>query len=178
MCVPRNSELRLRLSFEPHDSSSACHTGVGGTLAKAVDRFSWKRIRQDVKDFCERCVVCRRAKIQPQMASTLYALLVPPGPWHTVGLDYLIRLLVSNDILLIVAAHLTRMSHFVPCTESITTEETAILFLHGLYTSHGLPRVLDIDCDSKFVSGLWQTLWRRLRTRLGMSLVDTNIRMD
>jgi hypothetical protein len=39
LCIPRNSELRLRL-----------HKGVAGTLAKALDRFWWKRIRQDVKD--------------------------------------------------------------------------------------------------------------------------------
>jgi hypothetical protein len=63
-----------------------------------VDRFLWKRIRQDVKDICERCVVCRQAKIQPQMVASLYTLHVPPIPWHTVGLDYLTHLLESNDL--------------------------------------------------------------------------------
>jgi hypothetical protein len=64
MCVPRNSYLRLRLIFEVHDIQSLGHIGAAGTLAKALDRLSWKRIRQDVKDvFCERCIVCRRAKI-------------------------------------------------------------------------------------------------------------------
>jgi hypothetical protein len=88
LCIPRNSELRLRLIQELHESSSAGHIGVASTLAKALDRFWWKRIRQDFKDFCERFVVCRRAKTQPQMAATLYPLHVPPRPWHTVGLDY------------------------------------------------------------------------------------------
>jgi hypothetical protein len=72
VCIPQNSELRLRLITKLHDSSSARHIGVASTLAKALDRFWWKRIRQDVKDFCERWVVCRRAKIRPQMAATLY----------------------------------------------------------------------------------------------------------
>jgi hypothetical protein len=57
--VPRNSELRLRLIKELHDSSSAGHLGVASILAKALDRFWWKRIRQAVKDFCERWVVSR-----------------------------------------------------------------------------------------------------------------------
>jgi hypothetical protein len=38
LCIPQNSELRLRLITELHDSLSAGHRGVAGTLAKAVDR--------------------------------------------------------------------------------------------------------------------------------------------
>jgi hypothetical protein len=58
LCIPRNYELRLILITKMHESSSAGHRGVASTHAKALDRFWWKRIRQDVKDFCERCVVC------------------------------------------------------------------------------------------------------------------------
>jgi hypothetical protein len=171
LCIPQNSEPRLRLITELHESSSYDHRGVASTLAKALDRFWWRRVRQDVKDFCERFVVCRRAKIQPHMAATLYPLLVPPIPWHTVGLDYLTHLPEGNGFnsVLIVVDHLTRMAHFLPCTESITAEKTATLFLQGVYHLHGLPRVLISDRDPKFVSGLWQTLWRRLGTRLNMS---------
>jgi transposase InsO family protein len=70
---------------------------------------------------------------------------------------------------LIVVDHLTRMAHFLPCTESITTEETATLFLQEVYRLHGLPRVLISDRDPKFASAFWQTLWRRLGTRPNMS---------
>jgi hypothetical protein len=118
-----------------HESSSNSHIGVASTLAKALDRFWWKRIRHDVKDFCERCVVCRRAKIQTQMAATLYPLHVPPRPWNTIGLEYLTHLPRSNgfDSVLIVVDHMTRMAHFRPCIESVTTEKTATLLLLGVY---------------------------------------------
>jgi hypothetical protein len=116
--IPQNSELRLRLITKLHESSAAGHIGVASTLSKALDRFSWKRLRQDVKGFCERFVVCRRAKIRPQMAATLYPIRVPPRPWHTVGLDYLTHLHESNGFnsVLIVVDQLTRMAHFLPCT--------------------------------------------------------------
>jgi hypothetical protein len=87
---------RLVLITLPQDSPLAGHRGVASTLAKALDRFRWKRNRQDVKDFCERCVVCRRAKIQPQIVATFYPLHAPPSPWHTIGLDYLTYFRVSN----------------------------------------------------------------------------------
>jgi hypothetical protein len=69
------------------------------------------------------------------MAATLYPLLVPPRPWHTVGLDYMTHLLESNgfNCVLIVVDHLTRMAHFLPCTKTVAAEETATLFLHGVY---------------------------------------------
>jgi hypothetical protein len=61
------------------------------------------------------------------------------------------------------------MAHFMPCTKKVTIVETATLVLHGVYRLHGLPRVLVSDRDPKFISGFWQTLWRRLGTRLNMS---------
>jgi hypothetical protein len=105
------------------------------------------------------------------MAAPFYPLLFPPRPWHTISLDYLTHLHKSNGFnnVLIVVDHLTRMAHFLPCVATVTTEETATLFLQGLYRLHELPRVLISDRDPKFVNCFWQTLWRRLGTRLNMS---------
>jgi hypothetical protein len=38
------------LIIELHESSSAGHIGVVSTLAKALNRIYWKRLRQDVND--------------------------------------------------------------------------------------------------------------------------------
>jgi hypothetical protein len=51
LCVLRNFELRLRSISELRDYSLAGHRGVASTLTKALDRFLWKRIRQDIKRF-------------------------------------------------------------------------------------------------------------------------------
>jgi hypothetical protein len=130
MCVPRNFDPRLRLISQLHDNLSTSDRGVANTLAKATHIFEWNRFSQDVKYFCERCVVYRRAKIQPQMAATLNLLLVPPGPWHAVGLPYFKNSSFSNGFgsVLIVVDHLTRMAHFLPCTEGVTIEEQRVCF--------------------------------------------------
>jgi hypothetical protein len=74
--------------------------------------------RQDIKQLCERWVVCRRAKIKPHIAAALDPLHVPPQPWHTIGIGHLRYFYVSNgfDIVLIVVVQMTRMDHFMPCT--------------------------------------------------------------
>jgi hypothetical protein len=51
LCIPRNSALCLILISEMHGNSLAGHIGVVGTLAKALDIFWWKHIRQNFKDF-------------------------------------------------------------------------------------------------------------------------------
>jgi hypothetical protein len=145
LCIPQNSELRLRFITELHESSSACHRGVASTLSKALDRFWWNRIRQDVKDFCERCVVCRRAKIRPQMAATLYPLLVPPRPWHTVGVDYLTHLPESNGFnnVLILVDHLTRMAHSCRVERLLLPKNCNFVF------KGSLPLTRTTPCDDK-----------------------------
>jgi hypothetical protein len=84
---------------------------------------------------------------------------IPPRPWQTIGLDFLIHLRVSAsfDPVLVVIIHLTRMTHFFSCTKEITSEETAKVFLQGVYRLHGLPRVLVSERDPRFVNAFWQT---------------------
>jgi hypothetical protein len=157
------------LIFETHDSGSTCHKSVRGTLAKALDIFWRKRIRQDVKDLCERRVVCRRANIQPHVPIAINPLHVPPRPWqHTFGLDYLRHLHVRHVVynVLIVAYHLTRMAHCLPCVGTITSKENANCFFKK---SKDYMVCLASDRDPKFVIGFWEALWRRLGTRLNMS---------
>jgi hypothetical protein len=72
LCILRNYELRLRLISKLYDSSSAGHIRIASTFGKALDTFWLKRIRHEVKYFCVRCVVCRRANIHPHMAATIY----------------------------------------------------------------------------------------------------------
>jgi hypothetical protein len=65
------------------------------------------------------------------MATTLYPWSVLPRPWHRVRHEYLLtHLSLSSDfdIVLIVANHLTRMAHFLPCTEIVTAHGTANCF--------------------------------------------------
>jgi hypothetical protein len=88
------------------------------------------------------------------MAVTLYLLHVPHIPQHIIRSDCLTYLPVSNcfDNVLIVVDHFTRMAHFLPCTKSVTTKETATLILHGVYVLRGLPRVLVSDRSTRNLS--------------------------
>jgi hypothetical protein len=93
--------------------SSVGHKGVAGTLAKALDKLWWKRIRRDVKDFASvaSCADEQRFNHTWLRLFTLYQFHPNRG---TQLVDYLTNLHVSNgfDSVLIVVDHLTRMPLF------------------------------------------------------------------
>jgi uncharacterized protein YybS (DUF2232 family) len=97
------------------------------------------------------CLLMSSVKVQKFMRKTRRSKYVT----HTISLDCLTYLHVSKgfDIVQIVVDHLTRMAHFLPCAEGVTSQETANLFLQGVDRFHGLPRVLVSDRDPKLVSG-------------------------
>jgi hypothetical protein len=77
ICIPQNFELRLKLIFELRDSSSTGHIGVAATLAKALDRFWWKRVHQDVKH-----IVGAASCVDEQRFNHIWLRLFTPYVFH------------------------------------------------------------------------------------------------
>ena len=127
----------------------------------------------DCKEYVDKCIVCNRAKPDRRGSAPVNPLPVPAYPWEVVGVDYVTNLPKSGKskytAVMIVVCHLTKMAHFIPCTDEVTAEESADLFTHHVYRLHGVPRVLVSDRDPRFISAFWQALWRRLNTKLNMS---------
>mmetsp|Transcript_32607 Transcript_32607/g.82239 ORF Transcript_32607/g.82239 Transcript_32607/m.82239 type:complete len:736 (-) Transcript_32607:576-2783(-) len=169
LCIPTNRDTINKILYELHDSVG--HRAYASTLARALDRFWWTRIRHDVKTYCEQCSVCRRVRARPQPPAPTQPLPVPPRPWHTVGLDFITELPESNgyNTMLVVCCHLSRQAHFIPTTVNVTGGQAAELFLKEVFRLHGIPRIIVSDRDPRFLSAFWQTLWRRLGTKLNMS---------
>ena len=92
---------------------------------------------------------------------------------EVVGVDYVTSLPKSGKqrytAVMIVVCHLTKMAHFIPCTDEVTAEESASLFLHHVYRLHGVSSCLVSDRDPKFISDFRRSLWSKLQTRLNMS---------
>jgi hypothetical protein len=68
------------------------------------------------------------------------------------------------NAILVVVDRLTKMSHFIPCRDSCTAEEVALLYRDSVWKHHGLPASIVSDRGAIFVS----TFWRNLCSRLGI----------
>ena len=85
----------------------------------------------------------------------------PSRPWATVAVDFIVKLPKSNgfDSILVVVDHFSKMSHFIPCKETINAKETAVLFLVNVFRINGFPERIISDHGPQFKSKFWSILF-------------------
>ena len=72
LCIPNNRVIINKILFELHDTAG--HRAYASTLAKALMRFWWSRVRNDVRKYCDECPTCRRIRSRPQAAAPVQPL--------------------------------------------------------------------------------------------------------
>lgn len=171
--VPANDGVKASIIGELHDVPSAGHLGHHKTYARVAALFEWPRMQQEIHNYCKSCQVCMAAKagtLKP--AGLLQPLSVPERKWQSVGMDFIVRLPMTeagHDALMVVTDRLTKMVRCVPMTTTVTAPEVAEMFVENVVRLYGVPQEIVSDRDSKFTSAFWQALFRSLGTKLSMS---------
>ena len=128
-------------------------------------------MNQDVHDFVINFPICHTEKsshLKP--TGKLMPLELPTRKWDHVALDFVTGMPDDKGMNAIctVVDKATKMSHFIPCSDTITAKETAKLYWNNVGRLHGIPSVLISDRDPRFTSKFWRELWRLLGTDLRM----------
>jgi hypothetical protein len=63
------------------------------------------------------------------------------------------------------------MAHFIPCTKTVTEEETIKLFLDNIYRIHGLPNDIVSDRGTQFTSNFWRGFFQLLSVKINLSIM-------
>ena len=64
---------------------------------------------------------------------------------------------------------LSKMTHFVAISKTITAEELADVFFHSVVRLHRFPEAIVSDRDPRFTGDFWQALFAKAGTSLKMS---------
>jgi hypothetical protein len=162
VAVPDSSTIKQAIMAEFHDTPYSGHCGTARTTRSISRYYWWPNMATDVAEFVKTCSTCQRNKpSQQKQAGLLQPLSIPDRKWSSVSMDFVVTLPVTaagHTAMMVMVDRMSKMAHIAPCTDEITAEEAARIFLHEVVRLHGMPVEVITDRGSQFTSGLWKEL--------------------
>lgn len=172
--VPPNDELRRKLMVEWHDSPSAGHFGRDRTISSMKKVFYWKHMRADIEDHVVSCLACQRNKPRRNLTNgELCPIPLPGRPWGSITLDMITDLPKSKrqcdfadrkngetptyNAELVIVCRLTKEAEFAPVRKDMSARQFAHLFVHLVFSRHGMCDDITTDRARLFTSEFWST---------------------
>ena len=167
--VPEHADLRLRILRHKHDHPLSGHLGQNKTLELVRRDYVWPGLRTFVKDYCNSCTTCKRAKApRHKPYGFLHQLPIPSQPWNSVSMDFIEHLPPSLGFtsILVIIDRLSKQGIFIPTHDTITSAQLAELFVVHVFSKHGVPSHATSDRGPEFVSHFFRSLGTALDMKL------------
>ena len=171
--IPNINELKVDILRRHHDSLTAGHFGQAKTLESLSRNYYFPKMRNFVDSYIRSCDMCARCKSSRHAPyGHLHSLPVPTQPWHSISMDFIVKLPPSKDpslsnspsfdSILVMVDRLTKMAYFIPCNETISAPQLAQLYIKYIFPHHGIPKEIVSDRGSVFVSNFIRALCEAL----------------
>ncbi|XP_006813839.1 uncharacterized protein LOC100372062 [Saccoglossus kowalevskii] len=148
-----------------HSIPVAGHLGIRKTDARIMAHFYWPKLHRDVVDYCKTCHTCQVVG-KPQPAIKPAPLVPIPAfgePFSKVLVDCvgpLPRTKTGFRFMLTIMDMATRYPEVVPL-KTITAKVVVEALVH-FFRRYGLPKEIQSDQGSNFMSGLFQEVMHQL----------------
>ena len=148
-----------------HETPLSGHLGVNKTYHKILNHFYWPGLKSDVSTYCKSCHTCQmlgkpnqtipKAQLQPIPAfdepfSRIIIDCVGPLPKTRSGCEYLLTIMCAS----------TRFPEAIPLRN--IKAKTIVKALVKFFTFVGLPKSVQSDQGSNFMSGIFQQVMHEL----------------
>ena len=129
-----------------------------------------------VKQFVDGCSTCQQMKpnTHPSTAPLMPIKSQAHRPFQQITMDFITDLPISNgfdSIFIVVNQGLSKGVILMPCHKTITTEETAKLYIDNVFIQYGLPDVMISDRGPQFTSNVFNGIMDALGINHRMSTV-------
>lgn len=150
---------RLEILALARDAALAGHLGVNKTYHRILSHFFWPRLRKDVAEFCKSCHTCQMVGKPNQTIpkASLHPIPVLQEPFSRILVDCvgpLPRTKAGNQFILTIMCVTTRFPEAVPLRNIKT--RTIVKAMIKFFTLFGLPKSVQSDQGSNFMSGIFQ----------------------
>lgn len=148
-----------------HEHPLSGHLGVTKTYNKILNHFFWPGLKADVVEFCRTCQTCQIAGKPNQTVpiAPLHPIPVLGEPFERVIVDCvgpLPKTKNGNQFLLTAMCTSTRFPEAVPLRR--ITAPLVIKVLTKFFTTFGLPKVVQTDQGTNFLSKLFKQVMQTL----------------
>ena len=142
-----------------HETPLAGHLGVNKTYNKMTKHFYWPKMKGDVMKFCRSCHTCQvvgkpNKKIQKAHLQPIPAFEEPFSRVLVDCVDPLPKTRSGNEYLLTVMCTATRFPEAIPLCN--IKAKTIVKALIKFFSMVGLPRSIQSDQGTNFMSGIFQ----------------------
>ena len=101
-------------------------------------------MKREIARYVAECNVCCRVKAEHQRpAGVLQLLPIPLWKWDEVGMDFITsfpKTKRGHNAIWVVIDRLSKVAHFLPIREAITTSQLADLYVSRIVSIHGVPK--------------------------------------
>lgn len=148
-----------------HDNFWGGHLGVTKTYARISKHFFWPGLKRDVCKFCRTCHVCQVTGKPNQVIppAPLRPIPVMEEPFAHIQVDCvgpLPRTKSGNQYLLTIMCMATRYPEAIPLRK--ITAPTVVKALIKFFSTFGLPRIVQTDQGTNFLSGIFEQVLQLL----------------
>ena len=143
--------VRNRMTEEIH----ASHQGIQASIKRARDSMYWPGMTAQLKDYIEKCDVCRLYS-DKQQKETLHSHDVPSTPWSKIGMD-IFHLDDRNYLITVDYFSNYWEIDYLPDMKS----ETVIYKVKAQFARHGIPDCVVSDNGTQFSSEQFAEFSRR-----------------
>ena len=152
--------LRQKVLEECHDHPMAGHPGAASTFFITRKNYWWPYQKEFVRSYIKGCATCQQNKTltKPQKPPLFpITLETNPGPFMMISIDWITKLPISEgwDSILTITNHdCSKAVIFIPCKETMGTEELAKQYFKWVFPHYGIPNKIISDRDPWVMSDL------------------------
>ncbi|XP_048035833.1 uncharacterized protein LOC125261281 [Megalobrama amblycephala] len=159
------SIFRQQVLSLAHDHLLSGHLGVTKTYNRVLQHFFWYGLKRDVVKYCKTCHVCQYAGKPNQVIPPAPLIPIPVigEPFEHVIVDCvgpLPKTKSGNQFLLTIMCSATRYPEAIPLRK--ITSRAVVKVLTKFFTTFGLPRIVQTDQGTNFLSKLCAQVFKSL----------------
>jgi hypothetical protein len=171
VAIPNNLGIKIDVLVEHHDSLMGGHMGIDKTMEKVVRLFWWPNMHVDIENHVRTCPACQVSKHRnwkPQGHTN--DLKLATSPWEVVHVDFAgpfqMKAPGGYNRIVIFTCAFTKLSVFVKCKTTLTSEALADLYIQNIWKTYGRVGQIVSDNEKIFCAEAWNLIHEKLGTKV------------